>query len=133
MTVQEFIAANNLHFSSERTWRNPNMEDSADMDHWKVTILCANTEQQMELVFSMGKGHEGRKPELEDVLDCLASDAAGVENARSFEEWCSEYGYDEDSRKAERTYNACSEQSQELQRILGDEAYNELLWECERL
>jgi hypothetical protein len=38
-----------------------------------------------------------------------------------FEEFCSEYGYDSDSRKAEKLYQRCLEMSAELHKILNDE------------
>jgi hypothetical protein len=71
-------------------------------------------------------------PEVADVLDCLASDASGVENSRDFEEWCSEYGYDTDSRKAEKTYRICAAQAEQLKSFLGEDLYKQLLWDTER-
>lgn len=71
-------------------------------------------------------------PELADVLDNLASDAAGYENARSFEDWASDYGYDTDSRKAERIYSEIKKQVSELRRLLGAD-YEKVLFEIERL
>ncbi|HUT63574.1 MAG TPA: hypothetical protein VMZ04_06425, partial [Anaerolineae bacterium] len=71
------------------------------------------------------------QPTVSDVLNCLASDASGIENARDFNEWASEYGYDEDSREAERIYKVCQDQANQLQAFLPDEKYNELLFEVE--
>lgn len=77
------------------------------------------------------------EPTAADVLDCLASDASGYENAsgllRSFEGWAREYGYDPDSRKAERTFKTVQKQSQQLAVVLGTDAYNTLLWNVDRL
>ena len=69
----------------------------------------------------MGSGHNGEPPEAEDVLNCLVSDAQGLENARTFEEWCSEYGYDPDSRTAERIYKAVEKQVPDLKAFLGSD------------
>jgi hypothetical protein len=74
----------------------------------------------------MGSGHKGKQPTVADVLDCLASDSAGVENADSFEGWCSEYGYDTDSRKALATYKQCEKQADRLKSLVGA-AYETLL------
>jgi hypothetical protein len=71
-------------------------------------------------------------PSLIEVLDCLAMDANGIENASSFEDWCGEYGYDTDSRKAEKTYRICARQVEKLRAMLGREAYEELLYGVER-
>lgn len=72
-------------------------------------------------------------PTVEDVLDSLAMDASGYDNARNFADWCAEYGYDDDSRTAERIYHACGELAKELRHMLGSEAYERLLFEVERL
>lgn len=56
-------------------------------------------------------------PALLDVLYSLVSDSDADEN--SFEDWCSNYGYDTDSRWAEATYNACREIGTKLRRMLG--------------
>jgi hypothetical protein len=85
------------------------------------------------LVFSKGSGHNGEAPTVAEVLDCLASDAAGIENARDFEDWCSEYGYDTDSRKNARAYRACKRQAIALNRIMGNDGlYERLLFHTER-
>jgi hypothetical protein len=102
------------------------------MDHWKCKFNLPG-KSGFEVLFSMGQGHHGQAPKAEDVLNCLASDAAGVANARNFEDWCSEYGYDTDSRKAERTYNTIIEQADQLKAFLGLEAFEKLLWNTERL
>jgi hypothetical protein len=57
--------------------------------HWRITITRDG--RQMRVYFSQGSAHTA-PPTLDDVLDCLASDAAGIENARGFDDWCSEYG-----------------------------------------
>lgn len=96
--------------------------------------------------FSQGSTHT-QDPTLADVLDCLASDASGYENAivdakqkqswgflrLTFESWASEYGYDTDSRKAEKTFRAIKRQAEQLKRTIDVEAYEELLYNVERL
>jgi hypothetical protein len=49
----------------------------------------------------------------------LLSDASAGE--QSFEEFCLEFGYDPDSRKAERIHKACEKTARELRRLLGDD------------
>ncbi len=71
-------------------------------------------------------------PPLTDVLDCLADDCAGYENARCFEDFAREYGYDTDSRKAERIYRACGAQHQALESVFGRTVLHELMFETER-
>jgi hypothetical protein len=60
-------------------------------------------------------------PDAATVLDCIASDAAGFVNAGTFEEWTRDYGYDSDSRRAEKIYRAVERQTTSLRRVLGDD------------
>jgi hypothetical protein len=53
------------------------------------------------------------------ILDALVSDAWSYETADSFEDFAAEFGYDEDSRKAEKIYNACGEVAAWLDEFLG--------------
>lgn len=131
MTLQEFIDATGLVLTSQPTDRNPHMEDSGRMDNYKVK-LRAKELGTMRLYFSKGFGHQGQPPELDEVLECLASDAAGIENSGSFEGWCGEYGYDTDSRRAARTYNNTERQADRLKQFLGEDYYQQLLWEVQR-
>jgi hypothetical protein len=77
--------------------------------------------------------YKPRHPTLEDVLDCLASDASGYINSRHFEDWAGEYDYDTDSRKAEAMYRTVGEQVTQLEALLGRKALHELAFEVERL
>lgn len=128
-TTEQFIAEHGIAFRAERTDRNPHMDDARNMDHWRVTIRKGR--RRMSLVFSQGFGHHGAAPALADVLDCLASDASSVEG-NSFDSWAADLGYDADSRKALKTYNAIVRQMRSLARMLGSDAYVELLWDVER-
>jgi hypothetical protein len=79
------------------------------------------------------KAREKFRPELADLLDCIASDASGIDNARSFTDWAGDYGYDEDSIKARRIYDTCTDQHHELEQLLGREQIQVLMYEVERL
>jgi hypothetical protein len=106
-----------LSMSTERTDHNPSMPDSEAMDHWYCTLRYGT--KRMPLVFSMGSAHHAKAPTLDDVMGCLAMDASSVDNARNFEDWAAELGYDTDSRKAEATYRACVDQVAKLRNLLG--------------
>lgn len=54
-------------------------------------------------------------PPLADVLYSLLLEGDAAD--QTFEEWCDNYGYDVDSRTAEKTYNACRDMGQKLQRM----------------
>jgi hypothetical protein len=102
----------------------------AGSTHWKCRLRRGD--KRFTVYFSMGPAHS-REPEVADVLDCLASDASGIENAKTFEDWAGEYGYDTDSRRAERTYRICVKQAEKLKQFLGDDLFDQLVWNTERL
>lgn len=129
MTYPELIAKCGLKMTATRALDNPNMENSNQMDHWRCTIRN-KSKQRIWLIFSMGFAHNGKKPKLAEVLDCMASDA--TVGWSSFESWCADLGMDSDSRKAERTFNACVDQTKRLKRIMGDD-FDNLLNNVERL
>jgi hypothetical protein len=104
-----------LRLDSELVGSGPDYppREGWDGDHWQVTLHFKG--RQMTTLFSKGKGHEGREPGLNEVLYSLQSDA---NVPLDFEEFCGDFGYDTDSRKAERTHQACIKMSEKLQKLL---------------
>ena len=134
ITLDQFITEQQLVMSVRPVKRNPHMQGEQMPRNFECTIEFEGRgyHEPLTVYFSQGSAHK-KPPTLAEVLDCLASDASGVDNAQSFEDWASEYGYDTDSRKAEKTYNICVQQAQELKALLGQDAYNQLLNGTERL
>lgn len=64
-------------------------------------------------------------PQISDVLSCLLSDSCGADG--SFEDWASNYGYESDSRRAYRIWEACRETRQALVRLIGEEGLDSLI------
>ena len=64
-------------------------------------------------------------PELADVLHSLALDASAL--GVSFDEWCEEFGYDQDSRKAHAIYSDCVDYGHKLRRMLDLDKLQEAL------
>ena len=56
---------------------------------------------------------------------CFLSDA--VSGEESFEDFCADFGYDEDSRTAERTWKACKRAAAKFQRIAPNEDLYDLI------
>lgn len=65
--------------------------------------------------------HQKVAPDLAGVLHSLIMDGSAFFDAVSFEDWCREYGYDADSRKAHAIWQACGETGRTLTRALGSE------------
>lgn len=92
--------------------------------------LAGKTIHLVEMVRDLS---EPMPPTLDMVLDSLAADADGWTNARDFASWCDDFGMDTDSRRAEAAYKACGEIAKGLRFMLGEDAYNELRNNVERL
>lgn len=153
-TISEFIASHGITMTATLVSKAEATKgldsDHANQDHWNVLLSCGK--QRYQTSFYMGVGLRGERrghtwageygkvrdvmipPKAEHVLDCIAADAAGFINARGFEDWASEYGYDPDSRKAEATYRAVEAEANALRKLLGSEAaFQTLLFDTERL
>lgn len=130
-TLSEFIAEHDLKFSFKRIpERRDGLMDDYPMRHWRTWII--KDSERMQVTYSQGMGIE-HAPTLEDVLNCLASDVGGILNARDFEDWAPDYGYDINSRKAKRIWNGCMIEREGLERLLGETATKELVFEVEQL
>lgn len=133
--MEHFIQRNGITAKIKRVDRNPNMDDEGGhmTDHWHVvmSLMRHGKVHRFSVYFSQGSGFQGKAPEVDDVLDCVASDTCGYDAARGFEDWCDDYGYD--SCKAEKTYKVIGSQLKRLKTWLGDEAANYLMYEVERL
>lgn len=65
------------------------------------TVFCTNLRNAW-----FRDGRAPIAPSVADVVSCLLSDCSSASND-TFESFCSEFGYDTDSRKALKTYKAC--------------------------
>jgi len=139
-TIKQFINKNGLTITSDYADSNPNMANSDNMNHYKVTIkrkfkLNGNHLdtrygfKQMTIHYSQGLGIEG-EPKLDSVLDCLLCDSLGVDG-EIFEDFCDNFGYEIDSPLAKKSYNATIKNTNKLKNLLDNKYYD--LIKCERL
>lgn len=102
--------------------RKPQRTDNLDQiwgdnaSHWSVEISRGT--ESVTFWYSMGSAHTGT-PDLLDVMHSLLSDISNVE-AQEFEDWAADLGFDPDSRKAERIFEACKETLEYLQRLFSE-------------
>jgi hypothetical protein len=101
--------------SSNPYWGSP----SADQFHHYEVSLAIDGES-MTFPYSMGRGHPYGAVDATDVVACLALDYLMAGSCRSFENFCDEFGYDEDSRRAECMYRSTKDMAQEFRRVCGD-------------
>ncbi len=95
----------------------------AEADYRRAQHAAAETGKAPGVPYSKWRAHSVwdmwskpvPPPTLADVLNSLLLDASGTEE--SFEDWCSNYGCDTDSRKAETTYRACCDTARQLRQM----------------
>lgn len=103
----DFLTNNHIEFSSKFIGHDTHFEDDKEeRDRFKCTFVKRNHPiTKLEIKFGQSiqssTGDGRRKPSAYDVLTCLTKGDPGT-----FSDFCSEYGYDEDSRKAEKTYKS---------------------------
>ena len=79
------------------------------------TMQIARDHKRYTFKFGQSTAKGSKEPTMYDVLACLTKYDPGT-----FENFCSDYGYDTDSRSAERTYKAVCKEWQAVERLFGD-------------
>jgi hypothetical protein len=91
------------------------------LDTWKQKPQAnfKDKELQAQVAAKLAK-YQKVAPSLSDVMQSLLGDGDAFFSGLTFEEWCSSFGYDSDSRKAEAIYKVCDETGRKLSRISKD-------------
>lgn len=117
-------------------------------DAWMVRFSCRANGRSLGLPFKCGIGHRKppafarsqferspkmaydrrqleaagvpQAPHAADVLHSLVSDDT---HGASFRDWCADFGYDEDSRKALALYEQCQRQTDDARTFFGRELF----------
>lgn len=92
-------------------------------NHHRVTVSKGGRRTTFDFWASIANPEIRSRSDLLGAFDCFLSDACAGQ--QSFDEFCSEFGYDNDSRRAEQTHKACIRSYDKAQRILaGDDLYD---------
>jgi len=81
---------------------------------YTVTIKRSNLRISFKFGDSINASEKKEHPKLYDILACLQTDYFIPDNFKNF---CSEFGYNEDSIKTKKLYKKCIAQSQKLKAI----------------
>ena len=91
-------------------------------DHNRYTVSVTNKDNGKRTRFyyytSIASPEIESESELKEAFDCFLSDCDC--GAMDFRDFCGEFGYDEDSRKAFKTWRACVRSVANFKRIGGD-------------
>jgi len=97
---------------------------SDNFNNHMITIKNIETEQKITFEFWASIAHPVlcREYDILNAFYCFVSDA--VSGEYSFSEFCSDLGYDEDSRTAEKIYRKCKKQLEKLHKIYDGDIYD---------
>ena len=70
--------------------------------------------KSMRTMFTQSRVRGSTPPTEYDIVSCLTKSDPGT-----FEDFCSEFGYDTDSRQAEKTYKAVKREWEKVARVFG--------------
>lgn len=101
----------------------PDEDWGRSASHWKVTLR--NGKKSLTVGYHMGSAHRG-EPVCTDVLHSVISDAQMFYQARGFEDFCGDLGYDPDSRKAEKFWKSIKATAPKVKRFVAPYSLDEL-------
>ena len=83
----------------------------------RYVFTCRLTRGRKQYTFTFGQSIAagGEEPDMYSILSCLTK-----HDPETFENFCSDYGYDTDSRTAERTYKAVCREWAAVERLFAD-------------
>lgn len=95
-----------------------NKQEKWQQDANGYSVQLKYAKRTLTVDFWMGSAHT-KEPTAEDVIECLLADASGAD--QDFENWCLDYAYDTDSRRAERIYQKVQSITAKLRKFLGED------------
>ena len=103
--------------------------DTKPHKHYIITVVNTETKARTNFSFYASLAQPDFKSEY-DVLNafyCFVSDAvAGID---TFENFCSDFGYDTDSIKALKTYRACERALKKFTHVSNMSAYSDTIYD----
>lgn len=92
----------------------PYFPDDRD-ERWVYKCRLSRNGRRYTFTFGQSIAAGDKKPTFYDIFACLQKYDCGT-----FENFCDEFGYNTDSRKAERTYKAVCKEYNAVVRLFGD-------------
>lgn len=119
----DFLRGTNTTFTSKykdhKAYFQDDKEDSESRDIY--TCVLKNDSHRYRFTFGQAIASPGKRPTAYDVLSCFQKSDPG-----SFEDFCSEFGYDNDSRKAYKTYKAVMKEWKNIELLFTPEQLEQL-------
>lgn len=88
-------------------------DDKETRDIYRFTL--SRNGKKYTAKFGQSIADTGQEPNAYDILSCITK-----YDPCTFEDFCADFGYDSDSRKAEKIYDACCREYAGVVRVFGD-------------
>lgn len=88
-------------------------DDKQTRDIYRFTL--SRNGKSYTAKFGQSIANAGQEPTAYDILSCITK-----YDPYTFENFCADFGYDSDSRKAEKIYHACCREYAGVVRVFGD-------------
>ena len=111
ITINSTFLNNKSWSGNEQNWNNH-----------KITILHNGKKTTFQFWGSIQKPEITTDEENIFALYCFLRDSEAASN--SFKDFCNEFGYDEDSRRAEKIYKSCEKSLKKFNRIFNCDLYD---------
>lgn len=122
----EFLDKFNIEFETVFTgYRKHFIDDKKKRGTYEVTFLKRTYPiKTLEIAFgqSITNSEKKKAPTAYDVLACLTKSDPGT-----FDDFCGEYGYNNDSRKAFKVWESVAEEWQKVKTFFSKSELNELM------
>jgi hypothetical protein len=127
-TSTQFVQDWGIIAISEQVDKNLNNPAWLSANHYRVKMIYRHGAKhpQYTTYYSMGSALKG-KPTAADVLLSLSMDIVGLKDSANFEDWAANYGYDSDSREAEKIFRTIEKQAEDVENWLPTAAYKQFL------
>jgi len=121
--AEDFLKKHNLKFRATYREFGPYFPDDKESRSIYLLTVSGNGRGRYSTKFgaSINMTNEGTEPTAYDLFAGLTKSDPGT-----FEDFCSEFGYDEDSRSAEKTYKAVVRDWKKVQKFFTAEEIEEL-------
>ena len=124
--ADKFLEAHGLKFKAVYLEHGPHFDDDekrgVSRDIWRLSLRRGNKGFSVHFGNSESASDHGNTPPRSyDLLTCLTKYDPGT-----FEDFCGDYGYDTDSRKAEKTYKAVKREWAKVSQFFTAEELDEL-------
>jgi len=120
--AEKFLKETNTTFQAEFEKNGLYFDgDEEPRDIYLITLKRGERIYKFRFGQSINNSGKEIKPTSYDVLSSLTKNEVGT-----FGDFCGDFGYDEDSRKAEKTFNAVQEEYKNVKMLWTDEEIEKL-------